>query len=106
MRVVSDRAVQESRTALCLNLGKTVDAVLARCPASGMGMEAVPDETGSCEHICRSRRALALTTQPSRHILLQSSCAVEARKAGIAAAGVAKAEEVGSCTEDQPCNRR
>lgn len=105
MRVVSDRAAQKGHMAPCLNLGEAADAALAHRPASGMSMEAVPDETGSCEHICRSRRATALTKKPSRHILEQSSCAVEARKAGTAA-GVAKADEVGSCTEDQPCNRR
>lgn len=67
-----------------------------------MDMEAMPDETGSCEHIYRSRRATALLKQLAPHNLGQSSCAVAAHMVDTAA--VVEAEE-DTRTVDQLCSR-
>jgi len=85
---VFDLAVQESHMAQRLCLSKTAD--FAHYPES-MGMEAVPVETGSCEHICRYRREAVPKTQPVPHNLEQSSCAAVARTDGTAAVDIAAA---------------
>lgn len=101
---VLDLAVQEGRRQ-CLTQGREASgAGFAHLSETGTDMEAMPDETDSCEHIYRSHRAAALTEQPAMRSLALSNCVAEARMAGTDTA-VAQAAEADTHIGVQPCDR-
>jgi hypothetical protein len=104
-RAALDLAVQKIHTQ-CLSPGKAAAvADFAHQSATGTDVEAVPDETDSCEHVCRSRQAVALRMQPVTHSLEQSNCAAEARMVDTGTAVAEGEVEEDTHTAVQPCGR-